>query len=311
MAAHPLGIAVHVLDTSRLLPRACRASGNGTDLAMSAGMMSPLTLAYRDATEGARLRYADLLERTREGTALDAVRDVLAARTGRICAGLTGIVGAVLMALAALGGRGGLFRPALFEVPPSAFLFLSWPAMGAAYAIGSFAARRRVDRLATPPGTHDIHAAVAWLERARPVPALRWQAAGYERQSVALPLIAYALLTPLTLHSPVCLATGGLGALDSWIRVSLVIVGHAHLVLAFLYWWAARWVSNSPTQAIVFERSRKEWSIFGFTVLASALPGAVLFLIPPILTTVTALLFHPLFFRAMIRTLRAERRALS
>jgi hypothetical protein len=67
-----------------------------------ASRMTATTLAYRDSREGARIRYAELLANRPDVTAFPGVSRVLAARTGRICAGTAGIAGAALMSIAAL-----------------------------------------------------------------------------------------------------------------------------------------------------------------------------------------------------------------
>jgi hypothetical protein len=59
------------------------------------------------------------------------------------------------------------------------------------------------------------------------------------------------------------------------------------------------------------EAKRMTWAAFGIVIGVSAVPGALLVLIPPVLTAVTALVFHPLLCCHMTRTILAERAALS
>jgi UPF0716 family protein affecting phage T7 exclusion len=65
--------------------------------------------------------------------------------------------------------------------------------------------------------------------------------------------------------------------------LSAVIVGHAHLVLAWLSWrFAKRLVAGDARPA-----HREAFGALGWTVLAAAVPGAIMLLLPPLLTAVT------------------------
>jgi hypothetical protein len=271
---------------------------------MSAGMRSP-TVAYRDSVDGARLRYEDLRERTLEDLVVHAdVSRVLAARTGRVWAGAAGIGGAVLMALCAAASA---FVPRVVHVSPTSVLLASWPMMGAAYVIGRLAGERRQRAAALPPATGDVHADLARLERAVRAAPIRALAVRIERASTGLPMVAVGLLAPLTLHAAFRVLIGVGPDLDEWIRLSLVLVGHAHLVLAYLLWRLATKACGLAVAELRREGRRARWPILGLTVLASALPGALLFLIPPALTAVTGVAFIPLLTRIMLDKLGAER----
>ena len=263
------------------------------------------TIAYRDSLEGLRIRYAELLaERTQDPSLAGASR-VFGARTGRIWAGNTGIAGAVLLAL------GALATLAVPGLPLTTLLLLSWPAMLGAGAVGWVLADRRVRREGAPRPTGDVRTDLARLQAALPASALRDLAVDRERRSLARPMIAVALLAPLTIHAVVYLGFGGgLAAFNNWIGLSLLCVGHAHLALA---WGCHRFARNAASltgYALEQAGRRAQWRAFGFAVLFAALPGGVLYLIPPILTAATGLLFNPILFLKMTGTLVAERAAL-
>jgi hypothetical protein len=271
--------------------------------------MSSSPLAYRDSLDGARLRYADLRERTLEDLSVHAdVSAVLAARTGRAWAGAAGIGGAALTALSAAVSA---LRPQAFDVSPTSVLLATWPVMAAAYAMGHLAGERRQREAALPPATGDVHADLARLERAVRTSPVRALAVQGERASIGLPMVAVGLLAPLTLHLAFCVLTGWGSDLDKWIRLSLLLVGHAHLVLAGLLWRLATKARTFSVPELRRAGRRAGWSIVGLTVLASAVPGAVLLLVPPLLTLVTGLAFIPLLTWIMLRKLAAERRILA
>jgi hypothetical protein len=143
------------------------------------------------------------------------------------------------------------------------------------------------------------------------------RADAFEKASVALPLMAIALLAPLTIHAGVWAAIlgiqGDLSAFpefDGWVAMSLVIVGHAHLLLAFFGYRFAKKLREMPLSEIDRAGSSMAWRAFWWTVFASALPGAILYLIPPVLTLLTGLLFSPAMFFLMWKRVIAERKAL-
>jgi hypothetical protein len=265
-----------------------------------------MDLAYRDFVMGARVRYDDLVERARHATGIAAASRVFAARTARIWAGAAGIAGTVLLVTVAIATAWFGWRSSFL----TEILVLSWPVMGAAYLLGRYFGAARVARLAVPRPTADILADLARLEGARPVEVARAGAARLERASMALPMVAVGLLAPLSIHAPFAFMLAH-GEVDRWILLSLAIVGHAHLVLAAMYVYFARRASKLDSEALVAARSRLEWSAWGATVAASAVPGIVFLLIPPVLTAVTGLLFNPVLCRGMVKTIVAERRDLA
>jgi hypothetical protein len=263
--------------------------------------MSTLAPAYRDSMEGARIRFADLRARSLDTVPIGAASAVSAARTARIYAGVTGIAGAVLLVAATLANF--LLR---WGVPLHAVLLASWPAMGFAYIAGLLRGRRRAAAIAVPAQTGDVVTDLARLETGEPVAAAHRHAERLEQAATALPMIAVGLLAPLTIHLPFA-ASVGRDAGDGWIALSMLIVGHAHLALAFMYARFARRAKHLSSDALALARSNMEWSAWGIAVAVSAVPGIVFVLIPPVLTAVTGLLFNPILFRSMTRAILAER----
>jgi hypothetical protein len=283
-----------------------RLRARGTALAEGAGM-STTTFAYRDENEGARIRFRTIVDRLRQDDEETAVAHVIhSRRTGRIWAGVTGVAGMSAIALTALctALSGAAYRD---SDTLTHLLWISWPAMGAAYVMGRiWSERGTTRRRAALRETDDASADLARAEAEEPLDDAFDRADALEVRSVRLPLIALALLMPLTLHS---LLVGGRG-FDMWIMLSLLIVGHAHLVLA---WLGARFAKEAREMSIAdveTERSKAQWAAFGYTVLASALPGAILYLIPPALTAVTALCVAPVMFNLASHWITSERRAL-
>jgi hypothetical protein len=277
--------------------------------------MAPLQSPYRDDAAAAEIRYGDLVaERHRELRSLEDLARVHQRRIGRIAAGITGCVGAVLMVGTAIGiALNGI------EIAGelSWILLGSWGAMAIAYAAGRAFARRRFNAIAMPARSSDPWADIARLE----MPIRRdmsEQIDRYEQRSVALPLIAIALLAPLSLHA--CVYGIALAVLDDlsamrnfdvWILWSLCIVGHAHIVLAWLCHRFAKACRKLSVEEVEAQGSHIGWRAYGWSLLASAIPGAVLYLLPPIISAVTGLLFSPAMFSVMRRRIVQERHLLS
>ncbi len=264
------------------------------------------TLAYRDSLEGSRIRYAELLAERAVNPPLAGVSRVIAARTGRIWAGNAGIACAALLVLAAIGS---LLQQ---DVPLTAILLLSWPTMLGAYATGCALGEHRARRRSAPAATGDVRVDLARLEAADPPSLVREQATELERTSMSRPMMAVALLAPLTIHFLVfdLLGHGTASSFDPWIKMSLLFVGHAHLALAAGCHRFAREAALSPGGALTQARSPAEWRAFEYAVVAAVFPSSLLALIPPVLTAATGLVFNPLLFRGMTRTIVAEREVL-
>ena len=270
---------------------------------------------YRDDDLGARLHYEDLLQqREREMDQLGGpVARLYERRLGRAAAGAAGIAGAAALVASSVAvvARKAMEEPKdgnLTEI-----LFGSWLVAGAAYLAGRLVAKHRIrsalQRMARPSG--DLRADVERLRDAEPSRALRKLTDGLERSSVALPLMMFALLMPLTLQAIVSRSLGSWesDAFDGWILLSLAIVGHCHLVLAYLGWRFARNMRSWSTQVLAGKRHREGWMAWAITVAVSCFPGILLIAIPPILVAVTGF-FVPIAFYVMARRVVSERMAL-
>lgn len=267
---------------------------------------------YRDDDLGVRLHYEDLLQqREREMDQLGGpVARLYERRLGRAAAGAAGIAGSAALVASSVA-------VAAMDEPKDGsltqILLGSWLVSGAAYLAGRLLAKHRIrsalQRMARPSG--DLRADVERLRSAEPSRALRHLTDGLERSSVALPLVMFALLMPLTIQAIVSRPMGAWdsGEFDSWIKMSLVIVGHCHLVLAYLSWRFARNMRSWSTQVLASKRHREGWVAWAITVAVSCFPGIVLIAIPPILVAVTGL-FVPIAFYGMARRVVSERMAL-
>lgn len=149
--------------------------------------------------------------------------------------------------------------------------------------------------------------ACSWLCRS-PLPAstlAREQGAGsaLERNALVLPLVAVAMVGPLSIHGVIALLLGcGPGPIgfDDWVIASLIVVGHAHLVFAILAGrFGARLADDVPPG------SAKRTLLW--TTVTAGVPGVLLYAIPPILTALTGAVLIPAMFLWARRTLAVER----
>jgi hypothetical protein len=278
---------------------------------------------YRDSDHLARRRLAELLTRGQEQLrGLTELARLHGRRTGRIAGGAT----ATLLGLAFLitsifverGDRGG--RVTLLLLASAWGLGLLAAAIGR--VLGRQSLLHQARELVRPSG--DLHRDLARLEAlgqtrapGRPGPGhaapglsevLAARTSRLEAASLALPLTAVALLTPLTAHLPFAFGTNGLSGIDLWCRASAVIVGHAHLVLAGLF---VRHAIRIRRASEPLELRTAGWRILALTVAAAAVPGIVLFGLPPILTAVTGAVFIPYAAALAVDRAIAEREQLS
>ncbi len=273
-------------------------------------------LAYRSSEEGLRARRAELLlQRRAEIEALPkAASRVYARRISRMAAGATLIICAALIPTTAIGqyvalqtwdAREGILTAILLAAPVLAIF--AWCVAGPIAALGF---RRRLLRTMRP--TEDLTGDVDRLSRHSAEATADEYADRLERPSVSWPLIGLALTVPLLLHFPVWLlirstSDGIFADFDKWILISLVLVSHCHLLLAFLAWRFARKLRNDPVHTVP---SHAGWFAWLWTWASSAVPGAVLLLIPVGITLVTGLVFVPLSFAVIGNHALAERRLL-
>jgi hypothetical protein len=127
------------------------------------------------------------------------------------------------------------------------------------------------------------------------------------RASLTMPLVALAFVAPLSIHAVVAsLSTSGRDY-STWIAISVVIVPHAHIVLAI---FAARFARQ-----LIEGRNARAPAVegligVGFSTLAAAIPGIVLIGVPPALTLLTGISFVPLAFWLLSRSFAREEVAL-
>jgi len=144
-----------------------------------------------------------------------------------------------------------------------------------------------------------------------------------EWRSVWVPMAALALLVPLSLHY---LVVAGLRAgvpdaheFDGWISLSLLCVGHCHLVLCWQAWRFGRALREQPDVfSVGLLADRAGWHAWGVTIASSIVAGmAVLVVVPiagvalivvaPAVVAATGLAFIPTMFIRMGRKVREER----
>jgi hypothetical protein len=274
-------------------------------------------MVYRSADDALRRRRDELVnQRQLEVASLpDAVPGVYVRRSARVYAGAVGIACASFMALAALAGSSGL----------TTILQASWLCMAGTYVLARIAARARVQRLLDrtfAPGA-SAGADVLRLESLTPTLVVRDLAERIERRSVALPMTALALFLPLSLHYLVAamlrVSVPDGHDFDGWISVSLLFVGHCHVVLAYQAWRFARVLRGTrDVFSVGLIADRSGWHAWGITILSSLVAGVLLLLIVPIagialvivapaVVAATGLAFIPTMFARMGRRIREER----
>ena len=297
-----MGSALHAVDISPSFARKIPPCAHGTVLAPRRGMLSALSAPPADPdAAGASPRDHERLSPCSERPAdLSAVERVHAARAGRIAAGSVGIAGVLLLPVVGLidlplgrTGHGDMVM----------ILLATWPAMGLAWWYAQRASRH-VARVAAraPQPTGD------------PARRLHDLSEAQERTSVSRPLMALSLLLPISLHGAVALMfallTGTpdvVRSFDVWIALTIVVVGHAHLVLAWHGWDLADRLERVADEEIMAEADRSSRAAFWWTVGASAIPGGLLYLIPPIITFVTGAAFCNGLYRLVAARVYQER----
>jgi hypothetical protein len=216
-------------------------------------------------------------------------------RIARIAGGAVGILGAALLVTTLLtSGDGALCEPA-------------WAlALAVLAAVLAYGASRAVLRIARPSRTRQ---------------ALMSSTLGrLESWSIGLPLVALALLAPLTIHAAVwAIAAFAFGdtplatataELSGWIGWSAIIVGNAHLALAAWVVRFAKTLTRSTTEQVVaLHAANRGWRHLVFTTAVAAVPG-VLLVLPPVIVFATGALFLPLAYHLTRAVILAERSAI-
>jgi hypothetical protein len=275
--------------------------------------------AYRSLEPVLRQRVAELRERREhDAVFVDVARRIASRRIGRAVGGGVGVaiaVAAFAIGLVAFFRRGELVHPDLRT--STELLYLAWPVALVAGALSRLLARPllALGGRVTMSGNPSID--LARLESADPLREVCDVAMSWERRSAALPMAALSLLAPLSIHGIVWFALArpetadsGMDDFGTWIAVSVILVGHAHLALLVC---AVRWACRlrSVETGMLWVGVGRAW---GTALLVSGgiacLPGVVLLAIPPILVLVTGLAFVPLMYHWTARTIERERRAL-
>jgi hypothetical protein len=274
-----------------------------------------MSSAYRSAYDHIVGLKRDEVREARELIApqLPGLRDIVQARISRVIGGIAGIGAAAAMCWYAAT------TPARDEAATYALLF-GMIGLGMSWAIsrGLLAVRGKFQRLrAEPELTGQLERDLALLDESdlrNEVRALEQRADKLETASIALPFAGLTVLTPLFL--PWLFAAIFLSEstrdYSEWIRISLVIVGHAHVALAVLGYLFARKLHRSTIEAIAGVRIHREWAkIWLITIGVSCLPGIVLILVPPILVALTGLAFIPLMVLGLHHAVLQERTKLA
>jgi hypothetical protein len=294
-----------------------------------------MTTAYRDDLIAARLERDALLERHREELAsvpVDLGR-IHARRVARTVAGKAAVGSVIVLGMVAIhilvASIMDPIRPNRLDGRLTVVLLSAWVVVAAAYAagrlLGGLAFRREVARPLHL--TEDVHADVERLRTGGPFRAVKDFVERGETASVAYPLMGLALLVPLTLHfgayAVAVIAEGtrlerALEGFDEWIAASMILVGHAHLVLVYLARRYAQRLGALSNAQIDRSPPPGGMSALAYTTGSSMLAGAIGLLVSPIsglvgmlvigaLAGITGLLFVPWSFTSLRRRLVQER----
>jgi hypothetical protein len=272
-----------------------------------------MTTAYRDDRPAILARREELL-RTR-GAEVDAAAAglvaILARRKARWAAGVTATAGTVAVAVAAVASRthgaGGYER----DGTATELLVASWLLALVVWAIVRITAGRalKATLVAWSERTEDARSDVARLEGPNPLEPARRKIDRLEVASIAAPLIGVAMLLPLSLHLAVVSVGEGTwrpAGFDRWIELSLMLVGHVHLVFAGMCWRYARRLRR------VGAHSARGPVIEAYTALLAAALAAVLptVVFAPVIVVFTGAVPAPLMFWFAERVALRERAAL-
>ena len=183
--------------------------------------------------------------------------------------------------------------------------------------LGSLVARAVLS--AKPGARHagiELSVELAKLQREEPLSEMRAVASKWELVALWAPLVAIALLVPLSLHFLAgLLFFGGWSAepgfRSMWLPWSAVVVGHAHLALAIA---SVIWARTLRKRPATLSRSRvhRSWAkALGGTIVVALLPTIFLFggawLFVGGIVTLTGLAFVPWAYLATAAVLVRER----
>jgi hypothetical protein len=194
-----------------------------------------------------------------------------AKRVGRVAGGIAGIVAGLLPPAVALvrfrswhARSDGVLTKLLIIADALAILV---------YVVARIAAHRlTLARLYEFERSGNADVDIRRLEQEHPIALLARRVDRLEQASLALPLIAYALLAPLTIHLIYAAAAmHDVRDFDDWMRLSYLVVGHVHIFVAIAAWLLARRLRATPTAELGAFRVNA-WKIYGLTVAVSLIP---------------------------------------
>ena len=275
-----------------------------------------MSSAYRDDDDILRGRIRELRkQRLQELFELPPVFfQVYQRRVGRIWAGLAGILGFLGLVL------GMLYVSLWLHASPTKWNFSALLLAAAlfpvvAYFISQlFVGRLLLRKLLAPyQDEGEPHFLLESLRRLSVQQAAKESISTLERRSVGLLLVALSFLAPLTIHLVVSfLFTMGINWMENfglWIAISLIIVGHCHLLLAWLSWGYSKRISGASVEEFALMQGAG-WRALGLVTLSSFIPAIFagpLFFILMIMVGVTGLLFIPAMFGWARNVLAYER----
>jgi hypothetical protein len=239
---------------------------------------------------------------------LRALRDVSHARLARVLGGTAGLAGGAAMAYAAATTNDASATDAMLV--GSLAIPVTWVAAKAVLRIWN-----RFQRAATPEIAlvGDLKTDLDAIERGdarKETAKLEASAAKLEVASVALPIAGITCLMPLLLHWLFlnCFGRETNSGFAEWIRISLVIVGHAHVALALCGYFFAKKLKAMHLDELATMKIHREWTkAWLITIGVSCLPGIILILVPPILVAITAIAFVPFMWTLLHRSVVQER----
>jgi hypothetical protein len=288
------------------------------------------TEVYGDASYAV---LGELVERAqerheRERQEREAARHVAVRRIGRAAGAMAGLLvglAVFVCALAAVGDGGSSLGG--YGDPGSLATYLllcSWPVALVVGVAARIVAGRATQKVHAPIRlTGHAGADLVRLQDADALRDVRAMAARWERAGAALPLAALSIVTPLTLHFLVWSLIVGPGVaivgFGDWIGGSVVLVGHAHIVLAACAAWWACSLHKRATSALRCGAGTASLKALAITaavacvpavILAAATPGVILAAVPPLLVALTGLVFVPAMYAATALRMGRERLAM-
>jgi hypothetical protein len=267
----------------------------------------PVARGYRDDQYAHELTRQDALREVLAVMADDRVRAVYVRRRVRAAVGGWLLAGSAAMAISAFHWSAYATR----------VLLAAWVAAPAVALVAWIMARARATTALRSAGERAMRGDAltgdgATATRAR-VSAAFTEAGVHDGRAEGLVLAGVSLMAPLTLHLAYATITQHTSYVlhydnfSEWMRTSLVIVGHCHLVLAFMGWrYTWRLAVTDPGRSGVLAG----FKAVGVASLVAVLPGALLLGVPIALVAVTGSAFAPLAWWWATQRMRSDRATL-